>query len=224
MEYKIHLDEESLSAITDAIKDRIQVIPLEVTENDVYEAPSGKAYSPVTVNVPNPSTGTLQITENGEGINVTEYAAVDVNVPNPSTGTLQITENGEGIDVTQYAAVDVNVTSAYSTVTINLVNNTANNLSVRGLNSTLNAADTINLRANGTEVVYYPKLTQGETNSNIAVVTGENPQYIDVVSATVNGNTRYSSFLTSQNHWAVVVMIVPTDTEITITFSNNSAT
>ena len=56
-------------------------------------------------------SGTLEITENGEDIDVSSYAKVTVNVPNPSTGTLTITENGENIDVRQYAAVTVNVTT-----------------------------------------------------------------------------------------------------------------
>lgn len=81
MEYKVNLGEESISAIADMIKEqKVKVESKSITENGTYTAPSGKAYSPVTVNVPNPSTGTLQITENGEGIDVRQYAAVDVNV------------------------------------------------------------------------------------------------------------------------------------------------
>ncbi len=57
-------------------------------------------------------SGTITITENGEGIDVAAYDKATVNVPNPSTGTLTITENGEGIDVTQYAYVTVAVTAA----------------------------------------------------------------------------------------------------------------
>lgn len=53
-------------------------------------------------------TGTKGITANGAGIDVAKYASVDVNVPNPSTGTLTVTENGT-YDVTEYASVVVNV-------------------------------------------------------------------------------------------------------------------
>ena len=60
-------------------------------------------------------TGTISITENGEGIDVSSYATANVAVPNPSTGTLTITENGENIDVSQYAYVTVAVTAAEST-------------------------------------------------------------------------------------------------------------
>ena len=80
MEYYVNLKDKDLKQITDAIENKVKTEELSVTENDVYEAPFGKAYSKVTVNVPNPSTGTLEITENGEGIDVTNYAAVDVNV------------------------------------------------------------------------------------------------------------------------------------------------
>lgn len=53
-------------------------------------------------------TGTKSITQNGEGIDVTEYASADVNVPNPSTGELSVTENGTA-NVTDYASVSINV-------------------------------------------------------------------------------------------------------------------
>ena len=51
-------------------------------------------------------TGTKTITENGEDIDVTAYASANVNVPNPSTGKLEITGTAEG-DVTNYAAAQV---------------------------------------------------------------------------------------------------------------------
>lgn len=81
MEYYVSLGDETIEALGDMIKEqKVDVDSKSITENGTYTAPSGKAYSPVTVNVPNPSTGTLQITENGEGIDVRQYAAVDVNV------------------------------------------------------------------------------------------------------------------------------------------------
>lgn len=51
-------------------------------------------------------TGTKSITENGENIDVTQYAKANVNVPNPSTGKLDITGTAE-VDVTNYAAAQV---------------------------------------------------------------------------------------------------------------------
>ena len=83
-------------------------------EHDV----SGKATA--VVNVPNPSTGTKQITTNGTH-DVTDYASAEVNVPNPSTGTKQITTNGTH-DVTDYASAEVNVPNP-STGTLYAENN-----------------------------------------------------------------------------------------------------
>lgn len=51
-------------------------------------------------------TGTKSITENGENIDVTAYAKATVNVPNPSTGKVEITGTAE-VDVTNYAAAQV---------------------------------------------------------------------------------------------------------------------
>lgn len=51
-------------------------------------------------------TGTKTITENGENIDVASYAKATVNVPNPSTGKLEITGTAE-VDVTDYASAQV---------------------------------------------------------------------------------------------------------------------
>lgn len=57
----------------------VTVEPLTVTSNGTQTAPSGKAYSPVTVNVPQPS-GTINITTNGpEDVSMSAVANVDVN-------------------------------------------------------------------------------------------------------------------------------------------------
>lgn len=64
----------------------ITVEPLTVTQNGTTTAPSGKAYSPVTVNVPQPSgTKNITISQNGTTTeNVKNYASasITVNVPN----------------------------------------------------------------------------------------------------------------------------------------------
>lgn len=65
-------------------------------------------YATANVNVPQPS-GEKYITANGL-YDVTQYAEARVNLPEPG-GTISITENGTGIDVAQYAAADVNVIS-----------------------------------------------------------------------------------------------------------------
>lgn len=51
-------------------------------------------------------TGTKSITANAENIDVTAYAKATVNVPNPSTGKVEITGTAE-VDVTNYAAAQV---------------------------------------------------------------------------------------------------------------------
>lgn len=81
--------------ITKVLEGGMAPIPLEVTENAKYEGNGATAYTPVDVDVPNPSTGTLQITENGEGINVSSYAYVDVNVSGGLT-TADVTVSAEG--------------------------------------------------------------------------------------------------------------------------------
>lgn len=63
-------------------------------------------------------TGTITITKNGTGIDVAQYATADVNVPNPSTGQLNVSTNGT-YDVTEKASVKVTVPgNTYGTITI----------------------------------------------------------------------------------------------------------
>ena len=86
---------------------------LSITENGTYTAPSGvDGYSPVTVNVPEP-TGTKTITSNGTH-DVAAYASAQVNVPDvPAvTESLTVTENGtytpaSGVDGFNSVTVDV---------------------------------------------------------------------------------------------------------------------
>ena len=80
-----------------------------------------KDYAEADVNVPNPSTGTINITKNGT-YNVTEKASAKVNVPNPSSGTLYITENGQ-YDVTNKRYADVEVEATPPTETIEITEN-----------------------------------------------------------------------------------------------------
>lgn len=87
---------------------------LLATENGGYHAPAGSAYAYVKVSVDKGIVpeGTLEIAENGNGINVSSYEKVNVNVPQgvfPS-GTVQISENGV-FDVGSYEHAQVSVTS-----------------------------------------------------------------------------------------------------------------
>ena len=71
-------------------------------EEKVLNSLAGRIY-------PEPS-GTKSITANANDIDVKDYAKVNVNVPNPSTGTLEITAEGT-YDVKAYASVHVEIAS-----------------------------------------------------------------------------------------------------------------
>lgn len=107
----------------------ITVESLSVTENGEHTAPSGKAYSPVTVNVPNSyaagdegkvvSNGALvaqtahaQVTQNGT-VDTTLNNSVEVAVPAATLVTKSITQNGtynaSGDSADGYSSVTVNV-------------------------------------------------------------------------------------------------------------------
>ena len=73
------------------------------------------------VNVPNPSTGSLNINANGT-YDVTEKASAVVNVPNPSTGSLTINANGT-YDVTEKASAIVSVSPSLQTKTTTISQN-----------------------------------------------------------------------------------------------------
>ena len=68
------------------------------TNNTYYPTSPNIGFSEVVVNVPGP-TGTLPITQNGTGIDVTNYAAVDVAVPMPTpVNTVTLRYNSSGYD------------------------------------------------------------------------------------------------------------------------------
>ena len=102
----------AIKVLSDYLPDGAALGTKNITVNDTYTAAADDldGFSSVTVNVPNPSTGTLSITEN-DTYDVTAYASAEVNVPNPSTGTLEVTEDGT-YDCTAYASVHVATTPA----------------------------------------------------------------------------------------------------------------
>lgn len=93
---------------------------IEITANGTYtEDVKGFKTAEITVNVPNPSTGVLEIVENGT-YDVTEFASVEVAVPSPQLDTIPfftIEESGRyqyGSDKGSFTApiqLDVNVPS-----------------------------------------------------------------------------------------------------------------
>lgn len=68
----------------------ITVEEITITENGTTTAPSGKAYSPIHTNVPQPTLSTLEVSENGDydAPSGTAYNRVKVNVPLPSNAYL----------------------------------------------------------------------------------------------------------------------------------------
>ena len=112
--------EQTLNGSLSSIINRgVDVVSVDITTNGTYTAPSGKAYSPVTVTVPQPSgTKQINIVQNGTVIeDVTNFANAEVvvNVPQPSGGLLSVidtitaTENTRSlnIDYTEYSAYDI---------------------------------------------------------------------------------------------------------------------
>lgn len=92
----------------------ITVVSKSISANGTYTAPSGKAYSPVTVSVPASAvdTGTKSITSNGNNQDVVGYAAVDVAVPNSYAAGDEgkVVSNGQLVAQTAHAEVTQNGT------------------------------------------------------------------------------------------------------------------
>lgn len=102
----------------------VTVEALSVTANGTYTAPTGTAYSPVTVAVPTPTpslqsksatptTSQQTVTPDSgyDGLSSVTVNAIPSEYIIPS-GTKSITANGTGIDVASYASVDVAVPSS----------------------------------------------------------------------------------------------------------------
>lgn len=114
LELEIMEDAEPIELeITESMGGGVEVNPLVVTENGEYTAPDGEAYSPVTVNVPQPS-GTKQISISANGTtmhDVNDYsnAEITVAVPQPSgTKTINISQNGTRTEnVSNYASAKI---------------------------------------------------------------------------------------------------------------------
>lgn len=117
----------------------ITVQALNVSANGQYTAPSGKAYSPVNVNVA-PALESLTVTQNGSyspSSGKDGFSGVTVNVPStPNLQSKTVTENGTVIPDQGYdglSSVVVNVsggggnaqsikaTSQYSTTEVEIV-------------------------------------------------------------------------------------------------------
>lgn len=80
---------------------------IEITQNGIVNV---APYAEANVQVPGSASGTITITENQQGLDISSYAAANIEVPQGvfPEGTLQISENGEKT-VANYEKVDVNV-------------------------------------------------------------------------------------------------------------------
>ena len=87
-------------------------------------------------------TGTITITANGEGIDVSQYATADVNVPASAvtSGTKSITANGS-VDVTAYKTADVSVQPTFGTVSVQ--NNSSATIFAYGYDLTTNGLERV---------------------------------------------------------------------------------
>lgn len=112
----------------------IDVESLTATENKTYTAPEGKAYSPVTVNVPASAvdSGTKNITANGNGQDVVGYASVDVAVPNTYAAGDEgkVVHNGALVSQTSDTVTSNNTydTTLINSLTVNVSGGGATNL------------------------------------------------------------------------------------------------
>lgn len=81
----------------------ITVEKITITENGTTTAPSGKAYSPIHTNVPQPTLSTLEVSENGDydAPNGTAYNRVEVTVPLPQNAYLKKTATTSMSDAEQ---------------------------------------------------------------------------------------------------------------------------
>lgn len=111
----------------------IKTQPLNVSENGTYTAPSGRAYTPVNVNVKQPDEygGQYEITPSNQSQTLTtadKKLTDDITVyPIPNEyiipkGTLSIDENGSH-DVAQYESVDVDVEPVLQKREIDVIEN-----------------------------------------------------------------------------------------------------
>ena len=129
IEVPMSVSEESMtvpSTLSVAIVNEGDVVvkSLTATENGTYQE-QGKAYSPVVVDVPQPS-GNINITENGD-YDVTNYATAHIDVEGlVPTGVISITSNGI-YNVTEKANADVNV-KQWDTELIEILDGSATSL------------------------------------------------------------------------------------------------
>lgn len=120
-----------------------------VSNGDTTEDVKNYANAHISVSVPGP-TGTTQITSNGTH-DVSAYASAEVNVPNPSTGTKEISIQSNGQiteDVTDFASVHI-VTSVPEPSGETEINIEANGTTTHDVSDYASAKIVVNVPSSG---------------------------------------------------------------------------
>lgn len=167
VEQKLYFLNPSGEEIQIGTGEPITIEALSVTENGTYTAQEGKAYTPVTVNVPQTIIEALTATENNtytapEG---KAYSPVTVNIPQTIIEALSVTENGT------YTAQEG---KAYSPVNVNVPS---------GLANVVNGS--FKLTSEGAHNIEIPYSGSGNLYALLIVVKGD--QFADLVSLVQKG-------------------------------------
>ena len=192
----------------------ITVESLSVNTNGTTTAPTGKAYSPVVVNVPNSYTnsdegkvvkngaltsqtsttksanGTYDTTTNNQVTVAVPASAVDA-------GTKNITSNGNNQDVVGYAAVNVSVPNSYSAADEGkvvssgaLVSQTSDTVTTNDTyDTTLINSLTVNVSGGGgTKNAIIAEVTPASNAFNISFACDFLPDYVFIINYTPYDN------------------------------------
>lgn len=142
-------------------------------------------------------TGTLNIMNNGEhDVTEYATANVSVPASAVVSGTKPITENGTGIDVTNYASVDVNVaTGAQWNKTINFVNSTQSSVWLRHESIESDALIAKLVAANETYSFSVPKVDKSSYTAASCIFYVQAPTLEDAVTFSITPSTYATYFL-----------------------------
>lgn len=133
----------------------VTIEPLSVTENGTYTAPSGQAYTPVTVNVPVPESKAAQASDGMSRVAYTTYTATDATLTVKKTGTYTVRWSGyrsstSGTNGSLLYIGDTAYGSAQTTFNVG-----SNGQTVKLTGVQLTAGQTITVRARSRSTSYY---------------------------------------------------------------------
>lgn len=191
----------------------VTVEPLSVTQNGTYSE-TGKAYSPVSVSVPQPS-GSTSISENGT-YDVTNYAEAVVNV---SGGGLELLSEQPLGDISTSSTSEITVGSQFEVPTNGIyryfyIVAVANTVKTGGYHA---ATVTLYVKAGNASRIYEPRINYWYTSSGnrsaLTLPTGTVPYGIypsvaaSDVKLTITMKAKYSNSYTQtiDNNYTVYV-------------------